>query len=131
MATLSTKRSTTLPTQITLPTSKTTATSKTAATLPTQVTLPTNVKRTAAVNTQQSFYADYNDPYELNSIADAALNDEAIKRASEGWGIFSWVEKVPILRNVGALIDVVYNKEIKPITQINIPVATPRIVFGF
>ena len=23
------------------------------------------------------------------------------------------------------------NKEIKPITQINIPVATPRIVFGF
>jgi hypothetical protein len=117
MATLSTKRSTTLSTQITLPTSKTTATTKTAATLPTQVTLPTNVKRTAAVNTQQSFYADYNDPYELNSVADAVLNNEAIKKASEGWGIFSWVEKVPILRNIGALVDVVYNKEIKPIME--------------
>ena len=90
---MATKRSTTLPTQLTLPTSKTTATTKTAATLPTQITLPTNVKRTAAVNTQQSFYADYNDPYELNSVADALLNTEAINKAAEGWGFLAGLRK--------------------------------------
>lgn len=113
---MATKRSTTLPTELTLPTSKTTATTPTAATLPTQITLPTNTQRTTtAVNTQQSFYSDYNDPYELNSVADAVLNNEAIKKASEGWGIFSWVEHIPILRNIGAMIDLSYNKGLKPI----------------
>ena len=57
----------------------------------------------------ENFYSDYNDPYQLNSLADAILNDEGIKHAAEGWGWFSWVEKVPVLRNIGAIVDVVYN----------------------
>lgn len=68
-----------------------------------------------AQQTSTNYYANYDDPYELNSYADAILNNEAIKRASEGWGWFSWVEKVPVLRNIAAAIDVTYNKGIKPI----------------
>ena len=98
----------TLPTQVTLPTQKT------QPTPPTLSTLPTNMERTVQ---QQSFYSDYNDPYELNSFADAILNDEGIKRAAEGWGIFSWVGQVPLLRNIGAIVDVTYNTGIKPIIK--------------
>lgn len=65
----------------------------------------------------ENFYSDYNDPYQLNSLADTVLNNEAIKRASEGWGWFSWVEKVPLLRNIGAIVDVVYNTGVKPILK--------------
>ena len=65
----------------------------------------------------ENFYSDYNDPYQLNSLADAILNDEGIKRAAEGWGWFSWVEKAPVLRNIGAIVDVVYNTGIKPILK--------------
>ena len=97
-----------LPTQITLPTQKT------QPTPPTLTTLPTNMERTVQ---QQSFYSDYNAPYQLNSLADAILNDEGIKRAAEGWGWFSWVEKVPLLRNIGAIVDVTYNTGIKPILK--------------
>jgi hypothetical protein len=65
----------------------------------------------------ENFYSDYNDPYQLNSVADAVLNNEAIKRASEGWGIFSWVGEVPLLKNIGAIVDVAYNTGIKPILK--------------
>lgn len=98
----------TLPTQLTLPTQKT------QATPPTLTTLPTNMERTVQ---QQSFYSDYNDPYQLNSLADAILNTEAIKRASEGWGVFSWMGSVPMLRQLGAIVDVAYNTGIKPILK--------------
>lgn len=98
----------TLPTQITLPTQKT------QPTPPTLTTLPTNMERTVQ---QQSFYSDYNDPYQLNSFADAILNAEGIKRAAEGWGVLSWVGEVPLLRNIGAVVDVAYNTGIKPILK--------------
>lgn len=65
----------------------------------------------------ENFYSDYNDPYQLNSLADAILNTEAIKRASEGWGWFSWAGEIPLLRNIGAIIDVAYNTGIKPILK--------------
>lgn len=65
-------------------------------------------------NTSQNFYADYSDPYELNSFADAILNTEAIKKASQDWGWFNWVGAVPILREIGAVIDVAWNKGIQP-----------------
>ena len=65
----------------------------------------------------KNFYSNYNDPYQLNSLADAVLNNEAIKRAAEGWGWFSWVEKIPLLRNIGAIVDVTYNTGIKPILK--------------
>lgn len=71
----------------------------------------------AEQNTAQNLYANYNDPYELNSFADAILNTEAIKKASEDWGWFSWVGDVPILREIGAAIDVTWNKGIKPAIQ--------------
>ena len=71
----------------------------------------------AEQNTTQSLYANYNDPYEINSFADAILNTEAIKKASEDWGWFSWVGDVPILREIGAVIDLAWNKGIKPAIQ--------------
>ena len=71
----------------------------------------------AEQNTAQNLYTNYNDPYELNSFADAILNTEAIKKASEDWGWFSWVGDVPILREIGAAIDVTWNKGIKPAIQ--------------
>ena len=107
MATKQTQK--TLPTQITTPTRKTKSTQKT---LPTQITLPTSTGKT---DRAQSFYADYNDPLELNSAADVILNDAAIKKASEKWGAFSWTEKIPILRNIAATIDLSWNYGIKPI----------------
>lgn len=66
------------------------------------------------VNKDAGNYANYNDPYELNSFADAVLNNAAIEKAAEGWGWFSWVENIPTVRNIAAAIDVAWNKGIKP-----------------
>ena len=106
MATKVTKK--TLPTQITTPTRQTKPTQKT---LPTQITLPTGTEKT---DRAQSFYADYNDPLELNSFADVILNNEAIKKASKNWGELSWLEKIPLIRNIAATVDLSYNKGIAP-----------------
>lgn len=76
-----------------------------------------SLKTTKKTDKAQSFYADYNDPLELNSFADVILNDAAIKKASEKWGAFSFIEKIPIIRNAAALIDVTWNTGVAPILK--------------
>ena len=89
-------------------------TPKTLKPLPTLKELPTNTS-TEKTDKAQSFYADYNDPLEINSFADTILNGAAIKKASENWGIFRWTSKIPVLRNIAAIVDLSWNYGIKPI----------------
>ena len=59
---------------------------------------------------RESFLSNYNDPYEINSLADVILNSEA-KRRQDYWG----VENIPVLNVIPALGDLLYNKTLKPV----------------
>lgn len=59
---------------------------------------------------RESFLSNYNDPYEINSLADVILNSEA-KRRQDYWGI----ENIPVLNTIPALGDLLYNKTLKPV----------------
>lgn len=59
---------------------------------------------------KESFLSNYNDPYEINSLADVILNSEA-KRRQDYWG----VENIPVLNIIPALGDLLYNKTLKPV----------------
>ena len=61
---------------------------------------------------KQSYYIDYNDPYALNSVSDAFLNQEAKRRRYGDVLGSAWLNSIntPI-----ALLDVLYNTTIAPI----------------
>ena len=59
---------------------------------------------------RENFLSNYNDPYEINSLADVILNSEA-KRRQDYWGI----ENIPVLNVIPALGDLLYNRTLKPV----------------
>ena len=59
---------------------------------------------------RESFLSNYNDPYEINSLADVILNTEAKKSQDYGG-----IENIPFLRTIVAAGDLILNRTLKPV----------------
>lgn len=59
-----------------------------------------------------SYISNYNDPLDINSMADVVFNREAKRRKDYGG-----LEKIPLLNVIPATIDLAYTKHIRPIFE--------------